>query len=65
MDETEHGPRDASLPSAVFGAGAIEYLCAVPADLGAVTRLKTIHGRVVAETASGIPMIVPCRAALI
>lgn len=42
-----------------------QYLCRIPAALGAVTRLRNLSGRIVAETTSGIPMIVPQRAALV
>lgn len=36
-----------------------EYICAVPPDLGAVTKLELVRGRVLARTESGITMIVP------
>lgn len=48
-----------------FNPRPAEYLCTLPASLGAVTRLRNVQGRIVAETTSGIPMIVPCRAALL
>lgn len=48
-----------------FNPRPVEYLCTLPAALGAVTRLRNVNGRVIAETASGIPMIVPQKAALI
>lgn len=35
------------------------YCCDVPAELGAVTDLDVSHGRVIAQTASGVPMILP------
>ncbi len=35
------------------------YVCEVPASLGAVTGLSVQNGRVVAETESGMQMIVP------
>jgi len=35
------------------------HLCTVPADLGKVMRLDIRNGKVIAETESGIQMIVP------
>lgn len=35
------------------------FVCEVPRPLGAVTRLKKRGGKIVAETESGIEMIVP------
>lgn len=55
----------AGAADAPLNARPVEYLCRVPADLGAVTRLRKLNGRIVAETTSGIPMIVPQRAALV
>ncbi len=43
-------------PKQVDGAS---YVCEVPTSLGRVTNLSTRGGRVVAETESGIKMIVP------
>lgn len=36
-----------------------KYLCNVPPDLGAVTKLELVSGKIVARTESGITMIVP------
>lgn len=38
---------------------ATQFICNVPAELGLVTRLQVRNGKVVAQTASGIEMIVP------
>lgn len=35
------------------------FVCEVPRDLGAVTKLKKRGGKIVAETESGIEMIIP------
>jgi hypothetical protein len=35
------------------------FICEVPAELGAVTELEVKNGKVVAETESGVQMIVP------
>ena len=37
----------------------MRYVCNVPSDLGAVTKLELRGGKIVAETESGISMIVP------
>lgn len=61
-DETPFGPDPLRRMPA---ARPTEYLCTLPADLGAVTRLRKVNGRMVAETESGILMIVPHKAALV
>ena len=38
-----------------------EFLAAVPNALGAVTKMRRLNGHIIAETQSGIPMIVPQR----
>ena len=38
------------------------YLCVVPPELGHVTKLTVVNDRVVAETESGVKMIVPTKA---
>lgn len=50
-----------SLMDSFFAArpAGMAYLCEVPASLGAVTKLRMISGRVVADTTSGHTMIVP------
>ncbi len=42
-----------------FSISGCEYICSVPEELGAVTKLELSHGRVLARTESGITMIVP------
>lgn len=55
----------AAAEAAPLNTRPVEFLCRLPADLGAVTRLRNLNGRIIAETESGIPMIVPQRAALV
>lgn len=38
---------------------AVKFVCTVPEPLGAVTKLDLRGGRIVAETESGIDMILP------
>lgn len=35
------------------------YVCAVPDDLGRITKLENKNGTMVAHTESGVPFIVP------
>lgn len=50
------GPDRTVFHTRVKGA---QFVCAVPPELGAVTKMEIISGRVVAHTESGIDMIVP------
>lgn len=35
------------------------HVCYVPLELGSPTKLKEVNGRIICETESGIPLIVP------
>lgn len=44
---------------AVHRAGELFYVCTVPRNLGNITGFTIKNGRVIAETDSGVPLIVP------
>jgi hypothetical protein len=51
------------LPSAKLNPTAepLTLVCEIPDDLGRVTNLKLKNGKVIAETESGTPFIVPVK----
>lgn len=52
-------PESMRMPPNASPRAGMRFVCAVPPVLGAVTKLSIRDGRVIAETESGIPMIVP------
>lgn len=49
----------AIIPAVVEVRRQAEFLCNLPPHLGALIKLRSLNGRVIAETESGITMIVP------